>query len=142
MDGHFQDLLFYFSFHDSTSDQYFSLCSYPHPHSNLNMLMSFIKFLSLSWSGGFLLSEIELINLFLLWCIVNLIFSRQWFLRSTLLRSTLCIHYILEEAFSFVTLTVTISCNSWDIPVLAESGVSRKMTNKSLQEIWKCWLVK
>ena len=31
LDGHFLDLLFYFSFLDSISDQYFSLCSYPHP---------------------------------------------------------------------------------------------------------------
>lgn len=141
MDGHFRDLLFYFPFHDSIADQYFCLCSFLHPPVWFKYVNIFYQVLKSSSSGSFFFSEIKLIHLFLLWCIVYLIFSGQWFLRGTLLRSTFMQPLHFRRGF-FICDTIKISCSSWDTPVLDETGVSRKMSNKSLWEIWECRLVK
>lgn len=143
MDGHFWDLLFYFSFHNSISDQYFSLCSYSHSPFWFKYVNVFYQVLKSSWSGSFLWSESKLINLFLLWYTFYLIFSGQWFLRGTLLRSTFMQPLHFRRGFFICdTDNYNLMQYSWDTSILDESGVSRKMTNKSLWEIWESWLVK
>lgn len=137
-------LLLFLWFHFISVSPTLLLSSFPVPlcwFKYVNILYQVL--LKSSWSGSFT----KLMNLSLLWCIVYLILWGPSYFCYTLILEKYRFHapfgqpLYFRRGFLFVILTVAILCSSWDIPIMDESGVPRKMIGKTLQEIWGCWWI-